>query len=53
MPMAISMVGAAVIWNMMYDVNPNIGMLNAIYTAITGNQPWHGLPRTSPGTTSS
>jgi alpha-glucoside transport system permease protein len=52
MPMAISMVGAAVIWNMIYDVNPNIGMLNAIYTAITGNppeawtaanQPWNNL----------
>lgn len=39
MPMAISMVGAAVIWNMLYDVNPNIGLLNAIYTGITGNQP--------------
>lgn len=52
MPMAISMVGAAVIWNMIYDVNPNIGMLNAVYTAITGNaprawtasnQPWNNL----------
>lgn len=52
MPMAISMVGAAVIWNMIYDVNPNVGMLNAIYTGITGNapqawtasnQPWNNL----------
>ncbi|HSN77370.1 MAG TPA: sugar ABC transporter permease [Anaerolineae bacterium] len=52
MPMAISMVGAAVIWNMIYDVNPNVGMLNAVYTAITGNpprawtasnQPWNNL----------
>ncbi len=52
MPMAISMVGAAVIWNMLYDVNPNIGLLNAIYTGITGNppeawtaanQPWNNL----------
>lgn len=52
MPMAISMVGAAVIWNMIYDVNPNIGMLNWIYTSLTGNnpqawtaanQPWNNL----------
>jgi alpha-glucoside transport system permease protein len=52
MPMAISMVGAGVIWNMMYDVNPNIGMLNAFYTGLTGNkpvawtaanQPWNNL----------
>ena len=39
MPMAISMVGAAVIWNMMYDINPNVGLFNAIYTGITGNKP--------------
>ena len=39
MPMAISMVGAGVIWNMMYAVNPNVGMLNAIYTGLTGNAP--------------
>ena len=52
MPMAISMVGGAIIWNMMYSVNPNIGMVNAIYTGITGNppvawtaanQPWNNL----------
>ncbi|MCB0199060.1 MAG: sugar ABC transporter permease [Caldilineae bacterium] len=52
MPMAISMVGAAVIWNMIYDTNPNIGMLNWLYTGITGNdpvawtasnQPWNNL----------
>ena len=52
MPMAISMVGAAVIWNMIYDVNPNVGVLNWIYTNITGNnpqawtasnQPWNNL----------
>ena len=52
MPMAISMVGGAIIWNMMYAVNPNIGMVNAIYTSITGNppvawtaanQPWNNL----------
>jgi alpha-glucoside transport system permease protein len=39
MPMAISMVGAGVIWNMMYEVNPDIGLLNAIYTGLTGNNP--------------
>lgn len=54
MPMAISMVGGAIIWNMMYAVNPNIGMLNNIYTSLTGNppvawtasaqlQPWNNL----------
>ncbi len=54
LPMAISMVGAGVIFNMMYAVNPNIGLLNSIYTAITGNppiawtasaqlQPWNNL----------
>ena len=54
MPMAISMVGAAVIFNMLYAVNPNVGLLNAIYTGITGNtpiawkasaeiQPWNNL----------
>ncbi len=39
LPMAISMVGAGVIFNMIYAVNPNVGMLNAIYTGLTGNQP--------------
>jgi alpha-glucoside transport system permease protein len=52
MPMAISMVGGAIIWNLIYAVNPNIGMLNAIYTSLTGNapvawtaanQPWNNL----------
>jgi len=54
MPMAISMVGGAIIWKMMYAVSPNIGLLNAIYTGITGNppiawtasaqlQPWNSL----------
>ena len=54
MPMAISMVGGAIIWNMMYAVNPNIGLLNNIYTTLTGNppvawtasaqlQPWNNL----------
>jgi alpha-glucoside transport system permease protein len=54
LPMAISMVGAGVIFNLIYAVNPNIGMLNAIYTSLTGNpsvawtasaqlQPWNNL----------
>jgi alpha-glucoside transport system permease protein len=52
MPMAISMVGGAIIWNMMYAVNPNIGLLNSVYTSIFGrvpvawtaaNQPWNNL----------
>ncbi len=54
MPMAISMVGGAIIWKMIYAVNPNVGLLNAIYTNITGNppvawtasaqlQPWNNL----------
>ena len=54
LPMAISMVGAGVIFNMIYAVNPNVGMLNALYTSITGNapiawtasaalQPWNNL----------
>lgn len=51
MPMAISMVGAGVIWKFVYDINPNIGMLNAI-TGNGGNeaqdwlrqvQPWNNL----------
>lgn len=54
MPMAISMVGGAIIWNLVYAVNPNIGLLNSIYTSLTGNppvawtasaqlQPWNNL----------
>jgi alpha-glucoside transport system permease protein len=52
MPMAISMVGGAIIWNLIYAVNPNIGLLNGIYTSLTGNppiawtaanQPWNNL----------
>lgn len=50
MPMAISMVGAGVIWNMIYAVNPNIGMLNAIYTSLTGNSPiaWKAASEIAP-----
>ena len=53
LPMAISMVGAGVIWNMIYDINPNIGLLNAIWTGLGGKpvawtaaasiQPWNNL----------
>ena len=41
MPMAISMVGAGVIWKFIYDINPEIGMLNAF--RVNGGaepQPW-------------
>jgi alpha-glucoside transport system permease protein len=44
MPMAISFVGASVIWNFIYEVNPpgtpQIGLLNAVVVAL-GGQP-HG-----------
>jgi alpha-glucoside transport system permease protein len=41
MPMAISMVGAGVIWKFVYDINPNIGLLNAAVTGAGGQaQPW-------------
>jgi len=55
MPMAISMVGAGVIWNFIYEVkqkgDPQIGLLNAIWVAMGGepqawtalNQPWNNL----------
>ncbi len=48
LPMAISMVGAGVIWNFMYEVkdiaDPQIGLLNAIWVAL-GNRPqaWTAL----------
>lgn len=50
MPMAISMVGAGVIWNMLYEVNPDIGLLNAIYTGLTGNAPvaWKAAAQIAP-----
>jgi alpha-glucoside transport system permease protein len=45
LPMAISFVGASVIWNFMYEVRPadapQIGLLNAITIALGGNpHPW-------------
>nr|MBN1230084.1 sugar ABC transporter permease [Anaerolineae bacterium] len=50
LPMAISFVGAGVIWGMVYEYNPNVGLLNAI-TGIFGaepqawliNQPWNNF----------
>ncbi len=38
MPMAISFVGASVIWKFVYAINPDIGLLNALYTSF-GNEP--------------
>lgn len=51
MPMAISMVGAGVIWKFVYDVNPDVGLLNAVVTGLGGEpqawltllQPWNNL----------
>jgi alpha-glucoside transport system permease protein len=50
MPMAISFVGASVIWKLVYDVRPagqdQIGILNAIYLALGGDTPqqWLQIP---------
>lgn len=55
MPMAISMVGAGVIWNFIYEVrqigDPQIGLLNALWVGVGGQpqawtsllQPWNNL----------
>lgn len=55
LPMAISMVGAGVVWNFIYEVKdigaPQIGLLNAIVVALGGTpqawtallQPWNNL----------
>ena len=41
LPMAISMVGASVIWRFVYSINPDIGLLNAIVTNLgAAPQPW-------------
>ena len=41
LPMAISMVGASVIWRFIYSINPDIGLLNAIVTSVGGEpMPW-------------
>src|SRR5258707_13821 len=39
MPMAISMVGASIIFGLLYALQPTIGLLNAIYTGLTGQPP--------------
>ncbi|KCV81318.1 inner membrane ABC transporter permease [Actibacterium atlanticum] len=50
MPMAISFVGASVIWKLVYDTRPadqdQIGILNAIYMALGGAEPqtWLTIP---------
>ena len=50
MPMAISFVGAAVIWKLVYDARPEgteqIGVLNAIYIYFGGTDPqvWLTIP---------
>ncbi len=55
LPMAISMVGAGVIWNFVYEIkdaaSPQIGLLNALWVAVGGQpqawtaqlQPWNNL----------
>jgi alpha-glucoside transport system permease protein len=41
LPMAISMVGAGVIWKFVFDVNPQIGLFNAAVTGLGGqSQDW-------------
>lgn len=50
MPMAISFVGASVIWKLVYDTRPEgqdqIGVLNAIYLHLGGTEPqtWLTIP---------
>lgn len=50
MPMAISFVGASVIWKLVYDTRPvdqdQIGVFNAIYLALGGDEPltWLTIP---------
>ena len=50
MPMAISFVGAAVIWKLVYDARPidqeQIGVLNALYLFFGGSEPntWLTIP---------
>ncbi|MBI5303467.1 MAG: sugar ABC transporter permease [Chloroflexi bacterium] len=39
LPMAISMVGAGVIWNMIFNVSPNVGMINAVWAGLLGQDP--------------
>ena len=53
LPMAISFVGAGVIWNFIYEVRPvevpQIGLLNAIVVALGGQpQPWPAWTEIAP-----
>lgn len=53
LPMAISFVGAGVIWNFMYEVRPDnvpqIGLVNAIVVALGGEaHPWTAYTAISP-----
>lgn len=51
LPMAISFVGAGVIWGFVYDYRPEIGLLNGVWTGLGGQaqswtklfQPWNNL----------
>jgi alpha-glucoside transport system permease protein len=50
LPLAISFVAAAVIWRFMYELDPNVGTLNAMVTAAGGDpvawlieQPWNNF----------
>jgi alpha-glucoside transport system permease protein len=50
LPLAISFVAAAVIWKFMYELDPNVGTLNAVVTGLGGDpvawlieQPWNNL----------
>ncbi len=50
LPLAISFVAAAVIWRFMYELDPNIGTLNAVVGAAGGDpvfwmrqQPWNNV----------
>lgn len=50
LPMAISSVAAGVIWRLMYDVDRDVGTLNAVVTAFGGspvawlsNMPWNNM----------
>lgn len=50
LPLAISFVAAAVIWKFLYELDPNVGTLNAIATSTGGppiawlqEQPWNNL----------
>ena len=51
LPLAISMVGAGIIWKFIYDFSPNVGMVNAGVTSLGGQpqdwlrqvQPWNNI----------